>query len=84
MCTAYQSKIKIIKIKKGENNMKEKMNLMKLCEDMMKDVKAGYKYYADLTGHLCGCGCYYFGSGGSDTAINGAANLTEGLKSPQQ
>ncbi len=64
--------------------MKQKMNLIKLSKDIMKDVKAGYKYFADAQGHLCGCGCYYFGSGGSDTDYNGGANLTNGLKSPQQ
>lgn len=35
-------------------------------------------------GQLCGCGCYYSGSGGSSSNDNGCANADGGMRSPER
>jgi len=51
------------------------MGLVKLSENVMRDVNAGAYYVSvHLDGKNCGCGCYYAATGGSSTDDNATAN----------
>jgi hypothetical protein len=55
--------------------MKNKMGLVKLSENAMRDVKAQGTYTWVLQeGKNCGCGCYNSSSGGSSSDDNANAN----------